>query len=73
MILMIVMRRINYLKTFTWKRKVYQNSSRTLKKALFKFRIGTYKLPVNNRRNFNISGNKRLCKISDKAVIDDEQ
>ena len=71
MILLIVMRCINYL-NIHMKRKVHRNSTQILKKALFQFRIGTYKLPVNNRRNIIFSRNKRLCKICNKAGIRDE-
>ena len=38
-----------------------------LKIALFQFRIGTYKLPANNRFS-NISIDDKICTICDKAV-----
>ena len=42
-----------------------------LKIALFQFRIGTYKLPANNKFN-NISIDEQICTICDKAVKGDE-
>ena len=41
-------------------------------KTIFQFIIGTYKLLINNRKNFNISRIKTLCKICDKAVVRDK-
>ena len=43
-----------------------------LKKALFQFRIGTYKLPANNLKNNNIPRNERICTICDEGVLGDE-
>ena len=45
--------------------------SEYLKIALFQFRIGTYKLPANNKFN-NISIDEQICTICDKAVQGDE-
>ena len=44
----------------------------TFKKALFQFRIGTYILPVNNRKQLDVSRSERICRICDEGVIDDE-
>ena len=43
-----------------------------LKKALFQFRIGTYTLPVNNRKQLDVSRSERICRICDEGVIGDE-
>ena len=43
-----------------------------LKKALFQFRIGTYILPVNNRKQLDVSRSERICRICDEGVIGDE-
>ena len=43
-----------------------------LKKALFHFRIGSHKLPVNNRKNSDVPRNERLCTICDEGVLGDE-
>ena len=43
-----------------------------LKKALIQFRMGTYKLPVNNRKRFNVPRADRHCTICDKCVMGDE-
>ena len=43
-----------------------------LKKALFQFRMGTHKLPVNNRKHFNVPRADRHCTHCDKSVIGDE-
>ena len=45
-----------------------------LKKTLFQFRIGTYTciLPVNNRKQLDVSRSKRICRICDEGVISDE-
>ena len=42
------------------------------KKALFQFRIGTHKLPVNNRRHINFPRYDRHCTLCDKPVIGDD-
>ena len=39
-----------------------------LKKALFQFRIGTYILPVNNRKQLDVSRSERICRICDEGV-----
>ena len=43
-----------------------------LKKVLFQFRIGTYILPVNNRKQLDVSRSERICRICDEGVIGDE-
>ena len=43
-----------------------------LKKALFQFRIGTHKLPVNTRKHFNVPRADRHCTNCDKSVMGDE-
>ena len=43
-----------------------------LKKALFQFRIGTYILPVNNRKQLDMRRSERICRICDEGVIGDE-
>ena len=44
-----------------------------LKIALFQFRIGTYKLPANNKFNDKmISIDEQICTICDKAIKGDE-
>ena len=43
-----------------------------LKKALFQFRIGTHILPVNNRKQLDVSRSERICRICDEGVIGDE-
>ena len=43
-----------------------------LKKALFQFRIGTHILPVNNRKQLDVSRSQRICRICDEGVIGDE-
>jgi len=42
-----------------------------LKKALFHFRIGTHKLPVNNQKTPTCLG-MRDCTICDEGVLGDE-
>ena len=53
-------------------RNVYRNSPGILKKALFQFRIGTYTLPVNNRKQLDVSRSEIICRICDEGVIGDE-
>ena len=55
----------------TWKRNVYRHSPGTFKKALFQFRIGTYILPVNNRKQLDVSRSERIFRICDEGVIGD--
>ena len=45
-----------------------------LKKALFQFRMGRHKLPVNNHKQFNVSLPRadRHCTNCDKSVMGDE-
>ncbi len=43
-----------------------------LKKALIQFRMGTYKLPVNNHKHFNVPRADRHCTTCDKSVMGDE-
>ena len=43
-----------------------------LKKALIQFRMGTHKLPVNNRKHFNVPRADRHCTNCDKSVMGDE-
>ena len=43
-----------------------------LKKALFQFRIGTYILPMNNRKQLDVNRSERICRICDEGVICDE-
>ena len=38
------------------------------KKALFQFRMGTHKLPVNNSKHFNVPRADRQCTKCDKSV-----
>ena len=46
--------------------------SRNIKKNLSQFRIGTYIiLPVNNRKQLDVSRSERICRISDDGVIGD--
>ena len=41
------------------------------KKALFQFRMGTHKLPVNNSKHFNVPRADRHCTNGDKSVMGD--
>ena len=43
-----------------------------LKKALIQFRMGTYTLPVNNRKHFNVPRADRHYTTCDKSVMGDE-
>ena len=43
-----------------------------LKKALFQFRIGTFILPVNNRKQLDLGRSERICSICDEGAIGDE-
>ena len=43
-----------------------------LKQALFQFRMGTHKLPVNNSKHFNVPRADRHCTNCDKSVMGDE-
>ena len=54
------------------KEKYTEILSEHLKKALIQFRMGTYKLPVNNRKHFNIPRADRHCTTCDKSVMGDE-
>ena len=45
---------------------------RNIKKALFQFGIGTYILPVNNRKQLDVSRSERVCRICDEGVIGDD-
>ena len=40
-----------------------------LEKALFHFRIGTHKLPFNNRKNSNVPMNERIYTICDEVNV----
>ena len=42
------------------------------KKALFQFRMGTHKLPVNNSKHFNVPRTDRHCTTCDKSVMGDD-
>ena len=43
-----------------------------LEKPYFQFRMGTHKLPVNNRKHFNVSRADRHCTHFDKSVMGDD-
>ena len=53
-------------------KKYISKFSRNIKKALFQFRIGTYILPVNNRKQLDMSRSEIICRICDEGVICDE-
>ena len=42
------------------------------KKALLQFRIGSHKLPVNNRKHFNVPRADRHCTHCDQSLMGDE-
>ena len=42
------------------------------KKALLQFRIGSHKLPVNNRKHFNVPRADRHCTHCDQSIMGDE-
>ena len=42
------------------------------KKALLQFRIGSHKLPVNNRKHFNVPRVDRHCTHCDQSLMGDE-
>ena len=53
-------------------KKCISKSFLNIKKALFYFRIGTHKLPVNNQKNSNMPWHEELCTICDEGVLSDE-
>ena len=62
-------------KTFKYshgKEKYIEILPEHFKKALLQFRIGSHKLPVNNRKHFNVPRADRHCTHCDQSLMGDE-